>query len=327
MTADLEFNDSILRYDHSDDSIHLSSAIPAMGGEAIVVRIPQNHAQEPLLRKLLEDADIIPKGNIEGIPLVADFSKRDGNNDTFNNVPLGVTNHNKELLWNVNDVNTLGIYGNTGANKSSLLYPVLTHFSNHIAECELYGVDIHTGSLESYEKSEIFSSIERTLFQAHQLIMSISETMEKRYVELSELGLANYQQADNMKAIVLVIEEAWEFLDEIAVTEENPESSYSKQQKKRQEIQNAIINIARVGRSAGIILVVDSHLPPPDTLLGIHFLEISSKVVTGRTSNKTSQRIFCNNASSSLTPNYGRGYFEWDKQSVQFQAYISRDTI
>lgn len=141
------------------------------------------------------------------------------------------------------------------------------------------------------------------------------------------LRLTNYQQTDNMKAIVLVIEEAWEFLNDIAVCDENPKSPYSKRQKKRQEIQNAIINIARVGRSAGIILVVDSHLPPTDTLLGNHFLEQSAKVVTGRTSNQTSKRIFCNNSSSSLTPNYGRGHFEWDKESVQFQAYISRDGI
>lgn len=132
------------------------------------------------------------------------------------------------------------IAGATGSGKSILLKNILYNFN--LKNIEYNIIDLKKVSLIDFKKSTQFYAT--TTEQAHKLIRLYLDLMYKRYKKMEHL---NIDKSRN-KPIYLIIDELADLLDSSKL------------------VHNDLIKLLRLGRAAGVFVVVASQDPSRKTL-------------------------------------------------------------
>lgn len=236
--------------------------------------------------------------------------------------PLGRAKRAKTVFWNPTTSPNLLISGESGSGRTSLVRNLIFHCLQHADRLRIIGIDLRDLDFNPYQKYDPqVLGIATKLEEGVDICVFAHEKMMERYAMLEELGLNNYLDLpDAPPALVLFINDINSFLAKSGIkTEEGIENDALKNE-------SAIIltELTRLGRAAGIYLVLENQSPEPNIIYGALTQNISTRIVTGRVDASHSQMALNNEeATRTATGIPGRSYIQDRGEGEQFQVAFS----
>ena len=307
-------------YDKKTDSIHLTSKDKDLDApRGFHLALNGGRDAEQVLRSLLEQEGLIPKERFKTIRSHASFydSKRHGK---WNEFPLGVYANDEETIWDPTRSPHVFLAGGSGSGKSVIQRNMIFHCVQHSDRWHVLGIDLKRVELTPYAKYEKSVMVATSLEEAGETVDFAHETMMKRYQEMTEVGVSNYQDLENTpKAILVMIDEAFIVLSPTGIT--TPKGKEDDAFKK--ELHGKLLEISRLGRAAGVHLVIATQRINADFLYGEFKQNLSTRIAAGRMDVEPSRSFLDNDAATKLPGIKGRGYFQEFGEGSDFQGYFA----
>ena len=310
-------------YDENTDSIHLTSKdkdIPTTNGFHLVMNSGKD--AEYALRTLLEQRGMIPEERYKYIPspLLYAGSPSHGVWDRF---PLGIHSNGKEAIWDSSTSPNVLIIGPTGSGKSVIGRNILFHCIQNSEHWRVLGIDLKQVELTPYKKHQpVVMEVATTLADSVETLRQARAEMMVRYEEMEELGINNFRDMDNPpKSLMVVIDEVNTLLAPVAgSTDEAREEN-----KLQAEARKILLDISRLGRAAGVQLVLSTQQLDENILGKELILNCTTHIASGRLDSEQSKALLGNNEATRLNGAIkGRGYVQHHgKGGADFQGYFS----
>lgn len=189
---------------------------------------------------------------------------------------------------------------------------VITHNSvaqrNIILGCVLrpdswrfLGIDLKKVELSSWRAySNVVLGIATTIEDALTVLRFAQQTMMKRYAELEQLGLNNFLDLpEKGQALMVMVDEAGELLSPSGVKTEEGKA----EDELKGEASMIIGSIARLGRAAGVHLVIATQRPDASLLPGETKANLGVRINCGRTDPNASSMILGNGEGARVKAN------------------------
>lgn len=238
----------------------------------------------------------------------------------WDKIPLGVGT-NGEVVWDVSVAPHALVTGSTGAGKSVLQRNLIFHCIQHPDKWRFLGIDVKMVELTPYLKYEpVVMGVATNVEDGVEIIRYANEEMQNRYKMMTEKGVNNFRNlSDPPHALMVMIDESYAFL---AVTGNKTDDGKAKDALKG-EASAAIGDIARLGRAAGVHLVMATQRPDATVIYGELKQNLSARIAAGRADTIASQMTLDNDQATRLPPIKGRGYFQQHGAGEQFQGYFA----
>lgn len=151
------------------------------------------------------------------------------------------------------------------------------------------GIDLKKVELSSYRAySNVVLGIATTIEDALTVLRFASETMMKRYAELEQLGLNNFLDLpEKGQALMVMVDEAGELLSPSGVKTEEGKAD----DELKGEASMIIGSIARLGRAAGVHLIIATQRPDAKIIAGETKANLGVRINCGRTDSNASSMI------------------------------------
>lgn len=151
------------------------------------------------------------------------------------------------------------------------------------------GIDLKKVELSGFRAySNVVLGIATTLEDALTVLRFAQQTMMKRYAELEQLGLNNFLDLpEKGQALMVMVDEAGELLGASGVKTEEGKAD----DEMKGEAQMIIGSIARLGRAAGVHLVIATQRPDATLLPGETKANLGVRINCGRTDPNASSMI------------------------------------
>jgi DNA segregation ATPase FtsK/SpoIIIE-like protein len=151
------------------------------------------------------------------------------------------------------------------------------------------GIDLKKVELSGFRAySNVVLGIATTLEDALTVLRFAQQTMMKRYAELEQLGLNNFLDLpEKGQALMVMVDEAGELLSASGVKSEEGKA----EDELKGEAQMIIGSIARLGRAAGVHLVIATQRPDATLLPGETKANLGVRINCGRTDSNASSMI------------------------------------
>lgn len=241
----------------------------------------------------------------KSFPKVAHYS--DAPVRSWQDIPLGVDIKGKTLYWDTQLKPHLLITGRTGSGKSILLQNIIAHSIEHKGHFMLVGIDIYKKNLAAYEKyAPLVAGVATNMEDARTACQFIYDEMMKRYLLTEQAGVDNILDLPGFPEghMLLVIDELSALLRKTGLEKDAAEDAV------RDEITRMLTEITRLGRAAGIQLVLTSQQHDRKIITNELWDNIHTRAVMG---------------SIDYTA-WGRGYFQTRGiDGIEFQAYLATD--
>lgn len=294
-------------YDDKTDSVHLTAKDEDFEqSDQFHVVLSKGTPTERTLRKLLNKHQFIENSIVHPFPKHVYIEDRDSvcsdmsdyAGKIFHNIPLGIYRNKKECVWDVASSPHLFVKGATGSGKSSIGKVIGYHVKRFAKDWELYGLDTQF-QFSSHDMN--FVEVAKDLKSAQKLLESLIQELSHRYERLEAEGVTNYCDLQNKpKAIMFLVEDF-----NLLITESNPENmprfEYLQHELAREIIIKHLIEISRLGRSAGIHMAIFST-----TDIDPRLQELQSNIINRITFGVAAR---------------GRGTFDDGREQREFQAY------
>lgn len=254
-------------YDESTDSIHLTAKDEDFEkGDSFHVVLSKGTPTEKTLRKLLNKNGLISDEKVHTFPNLIRYSERDSSNDSALRIPLGVRRDGTELCWDPSQSEAgLAIVGPPGSGKSVVRLLVEKHIAKFSQQWDFHGIDL--SGVEIPRAGTDYAVIVRNLDSAQELVEYLSALMKQRYEKMANSHLTNYSELpEKNKPIMLIIEE-FDWLTQPQRQGERTRLEYLQDEMNREKIHRNIMEIARLGRSAGIYFILTAQRDQFDPLL------------------------------------------------------------
>lgn len=211
-------------------------------------------------------------------------------------------------------------------HNSVLQRNLIFHCIQHNDMWRFLGVDVKRVELKPFAKySQTVLGIGTNLEDGVQIVQYAKEVMETRYEEMEEKGVNHFKDLldDNGRppyAIMLMVDEAYMFMaTEGAKTDEG---------KMRDQLHGdagvMLGEIARLGRAAGIHLVLATQRPDATVIRGELKANLDIRIAAGRLDATPSSMVLDSGAATQLPGNIkGRGIVRFGGHQEQFQGYFA----
>lgn len=292
-------------YSKADGTVHLTAKDSSLP-EGFNLILPRGSKAETQMKVLLNKNEILtdlPKSDLPlraKLPLLSDIK--------WNLLPLGVGPKNSPIVWDVQQDPNILIFGIPGSGKTILLSNLLSHVSQ-FPIWETYRFestgdqDLHTllANLQRIESD--MNSVYRKM-QAEKVLL---------FTQLSSIPNGALILIDDISRLA-----PKDYQTDTAKENSNPTDAA--------EALRIIEHIARIGRAAGVYLVISTHSPDSRTIsLGLRE-NLSVRVAMGSLSAQQSYMVFDKNiASQNIENGVGRGFIAKADYTGQFQAYTPDD--
>lgn len=304
-------------YDDKTDSVHITSKdknIPADSG-GFRMTLNGGSEAEQTLRDLLQDAGIISDEHI--IPEALHYETIAPS--PWDEFPLGKAGGSKIVTWNPTVSPHLLLTGAAGSGKSILQRSLILHCLQHPSRWRVYGIDPHGVELHPYKKySPVIESAVSELDDALEVCRFLNNRMMERYQKMEILGVNNYRDLPgDPHAIMFLVDNAATVLSMSSVKTDQGKA----EDKIKGEISMILHKIARLGRPAGIHLVLSAQRPDASIFGRELRNNMTTKIIMGRV-DAIHSRIVLDKEDVPRIPSRikGRGYIQTYEVGYQFQA-------
>lgn len=229
--------------------------------------------------------------------------------------------NNGVITTDVKKLPHLMIAGTTGSGKSVFFKQVLAGLlksSNHL---QVYFVDLKNGLEASDFKASSNVVIAKDASEALYFLEKISKEMAKRFNYLESKGYKSIEPTrDKMDRIVIAVDEASELYAD--------KSKYDPDYEISDEIQNLTNSIARLGRAAGIHLILATQKVNKESINTIIQENISARMCFKMNTLQGSLQVLGNKSALDLPTISGRGIWQFGNHECEVQVpYLSGEDI
>lgn len=217
------------------------------------------------------------------------------------------------------------VTGTTGSGKSVLQRNIVFHCIQHNDMWRFLGVDLKRVELSVFKKySKTVMGIATTLEDGVEVVRYARDVMMQRYEEMEGIGINHFKDMKDENgrppyAIMLMIDEAFMFL--------SPEGVKTDQGKINDQLHGEATimlgEIARLGRAAGVHLVVATQRPDATVIKGEFKQNLAIRILAGRSDSTASSMTLDSAAGTTLPGIKGRGMVSIYGAAQQFQGYFA----
>ena len=186
------------------------------------------------------------------------------------------------------------------------------------------GIDLKKVELTPYVVySNVVLGVAMTLENAVEVLRFAQQTMMSRYEALTQMGLKNFlDMPGENRALLVMVDEYGEAASPTgSKTDEGKEADNMKG-----EVQMMVGSIARLGRAAGVHLVVATQRPDAKLLPGETKANLGVRINCGYTNSTASSMILDNAEGTKVKPSpKGRFYIQIYSQGNHGQAFFAKE--
>lgn len=240
----------------------------------------------------------------------------------WNEIPLGKNMHG-EFVWDVSKVPHALISGTTGAGKSTIQNNIIYHCIQHPDKWAFLGIDVKRVEFSRFKKYEpTVSGIALDIADGLEILRYANDEMMDRYDEMEASSIRNFRDLPNPpKALMIMIDETYSFLA--------PSKGSTDEAKETDAMQGEASvlcgKIARLGRAAGVHLILATQRPDATVIYGELKQNLGMRIAAGRADTTASRMTLDNDKATTLPGIRGRGYAQVDGVGEPFQGYYAGD--
>lgn len=239
----------------------------------------------------------------------------------WDKIPIGV-GIDGEVVWDINFSPHILVAGKTGSGKSVVQRNMMFHAIQHNDKWCILGIDpkrVELGAYKKYTKTVL--GIATELEDEVTILRYALEEMNNRYRNMEALGINNIaNMPDRPRNIMVMVDEAYQLMatDSTAKTDEAKEANNL-----HGEASDIIGQIARLGRAAGVHLILAMQRPDAVVLKGEIKANIDARIAAGRLDSTPSSMILDSGAATRLPAIKGRGVARLGKDLEVYQGYFA----
>lgn len=185
------------------------------------------------------------------------------------------------------------------------------------------GIDLKKVELSGYRKySDVVLGIATVLEDALICLRFAQETMMKRYTEMEELQINDFKDLPNPgQSLLVMVDEAGELLSPVPGKSDEAKEAQSMVD----EAQNIIGSIARLGRAAGVHLVIATQRPDAKLLPGELKANLPVRICAGSVDGTASGMILDSPEGTRVKSNpRGRAYVLNHQSGEHVQGFFAK---
>ena len=229
------------------------------------------------------------------------------------------------VIWDCLHLSHLLIAGATGGGKSVALLTTLMNALNKPSEWLIYAIDLKRVELTYLRGRSNAVSVATDLAAALAVVEAVCELMHRRYEEMEREGVNHFLLLPKrLYAVILVIDEFAELSSASGLRGREARA----EDEQRASCVSAILSIARLGRAAGIHLVMATQRPDATILPGTLKVNVGARLAVGRLNGVSSDMVIENRSASELPEIKGRAMWRTSEGSEEVQVLFSdADTL
>jgi hypothetical protein len=239
----------------------------------------------------------------------------------WNEFPLGQTFGEEVVLWNVAQYPHMLIAGTTGSGKSVTQRTLLLHALQSPGWRVLL-IDPKRVELSQYSGHPNVLKIATEIDEAYALIQQLEQEMMSRYAKMKDAQVNHFESLPTVPpAILLMVDEVFALLELTAGSGKN--DPIIKEQNEMKAAMTLLVGkIARLGRAAGVHMILATQRPDAKVLPGEVKANLDARVAQGRMDKIPSDMTLNSQAATKLPPIKGRALFRSGDEMIEFQAYF-----
>lgn len=298
-------------YRADDDTIHLTSTDPDFP-EGFHLTLKDGSPTERALRTLLIESNLIEFAESEAslIPRGVAYPEHTGAHPYL--FPLGVGSK-RDVLWDVRTNAHMLLSGATGSGKSAVVRNIISHCIAHSDKWDMVGVDL--AKVDFFPYSDHMVEVFYTIEDALGALQHLKEIVMQRYTLMEDQGVNHFTELDDPpKAIMFIVSELGSLIVEGAEYKQFG-----------QDINMLLVDVTRLGRAAGVHLVVSTQIPEVKVVSAGLSNGLDARILMGRTSSTQSYLTLRNGNGTKVNGSIrGRGIAQFNGEEHQFQAYFQK---
>lgn len=289
---------------------------------AALIRDLPGSEDEPL-RKEVPPAVAAPGEN--GAPDTSEAAEK-----AATKIPLGKSRES-EIVWDCSNLfGCILIAGAPGGGKSVVTLTILAHCFLYRVWWRVYAIDlkrVELGPLRRFSPKPVVS-VATDLDAAIEVLEEVQADMESRYAMMESEGHNNIRKLNNARRsrgekhlphVMVAMDEIAELVEEQGGKDNKEEDELRNSCKKR------INSIVRLGRAAGVHMVLATQRPDAEYIPGSTKSNIQARVALGGLSRTGSEMTIEDPAASTLPGVAGRGIWFQSGQLTEMQGYLTED--
>lgn len=225
----------------------------------------------------------------------------------------------------VDSPSRLFLVGNTmiPTHNSTIQRNIIFHCIQHSDKWAFLGIDVKRVELSPYAKYDTaVMGIATTVEEGVEIMRYARDEMMDRYTEMESLGVNNFKDLPTPpKALMVMIDEVFMFLSPSGVKNNDEAKALDEMKGEASVIAG---DIARLGRAAGVHLVMATQRPDAKVIYGELKQNLAMRIAAGRMDSIASNMTL-DNEQATLLPGEvkGRGYAQVNGQGGPFQGYYA----
>ena len=242
-----------------------------------------------------------------------------GPSETWSEIQLGQTNKGV-AKWDLTMFPHALICGPTGSGKSVLQRMILFHCLVNAGTWDIVGVDPKMVEMTWLKDYPNVKKIALTLEEGVEVVENVRDEMNRRYTEMSEIGVNHFTALPNPpRALLCMVDETFNFLA--------PEGIKSDEGKERDALHarasSLLGEIARLGRAAGVHLCLATQRPDATVIKGELKNNLDCRIAAGRLDTTPSLMVLDSEAATRLPKIKGRGMIRSGGEMETFQGFFA----
>lgn len=239
----------------------------------------------------------------------------------WSEIPLGV-GIDGEISWDLAQYPHMLVCGTTGGGKSVLQRNIIFHVLQHSDDIKFLGVDLKRVELSAFAKYEdAVLGIATTLEDGVEVMRYGRDEMMRRYEEMENLGVTHFNDLpEKMPALLIMVDEAFMFM--------SPEGVKTDEGKARDELHGEAVTIigeiARLGRAAGVHLLLATQRPDASVIRGEIKANLLARYAAGRMQSTPSLMVLDSDGATRVPDIRGRGVVSFNGQEEYIQGYFAK---
>lgn len=265
-----------------------------------------------------------PKGLVTAepvphLPTMADYPGSDGK--PWSEIPLGL-GKDGPIVWNLAAQPHMLVCGTSGGGKSVLQRNIIFHCIQHADEMKFLGVDLKRVELKPFAKyDEAVLGIAVELEDGVEILRYGNDQMMERYTQMEEQGVNHFNDLPGkMPALLIMVDEAYMFMAPSGVKTDEGKAEDAL----HGEATTIIGKIARLGRAAGVHLVIATQRPDAKVIYGEIKENLAVRYMAGRAKTTASLMVLDSDAGTRVPSGIkGRGVVSFDGSEEFIQGYFA----